>query len=118
MPLDVSYRTTNAYGWPRPGVAVSAADSLGRPVIVGYGSVLVPLSGSGHTRRRRPLAPGGGPWPEGARAAANYKATQHCIQFFGTSEIDWTLAPDADAQTLRVVDDTLTFSGSCHDPAA
>ena len=54
----------------------------------------------------------------GARAAADYKATQHCIQFFGTSEIDWTLAPNADAQTLRVVDDTLTFSGSCHDPAA
>jgi len=57
MPLDVSYRTTNAYGWPRLGVAVSAADALGRPVIVGYGSTLVPLSGSGHTRRIRLFAP-------------------------------------------------------------
>ncbi|WP_420325521.1 hypothetical protein [Mameliella sp.] len=55
---------------------------------------------------------------EGARAAANYKAKQHCIQYFGTSEIDWTVAPDADAQTLRVVDDTLTFRGSCRDEAA
>lgn len=55
---------------------------------------------------------------EGARAAADYKATQHCIQYFGTSEIDWTVAPNAEAQTLRAVDDTLTFSGSCHDPAA
>uniref|UniRef100_A0A7S0PF52 B9 domain-containing protein 1 n=1 Tax=Cafeteria roenbergensis TaxID=33653 RepID=A0A7S0PF52_CAFRO len=57
MPLDVAYRTTNAYGWPRIGVAVSAIDALGRPVIVGYGSVLVPLAGSGHTRRIRLFAP-------------------------------------------------------------
>lgn len=57
MPLDATYRTTNVYGWPRLGVAVSAVDSLGRPVIVGYGSVLVPLSGAGHTRRIRLFAP-------------------------------------------------------------
>lgn len=55
---------------------------------------------------------------EGARASALYKATQHCIQFYGTSEIDWTVAPDAEGQSLRVVDDTLTFKGSCHDKAA
>ncbi|MEI4491865.1 hypothetical protein WAF00_14560 [Mameliella alba] len=55
---------------------------------------------------------------EGARAAADYKAKQHCIQYFGTSEIDWTVAPDADVQSLRIVDNTLTFRGSCHDEAA
>jgi B9 domain-containing protein 1 len=57
MPMEIAFRSTNAYGWPRLGVVVSAVDSLGRPVIVGYGSTLVPLGGSAHTRRIRLFAP-------------------------------------------------------------
>ena len=52
---------------------------------------------------------------EGAIAAAEYKAIQHCIQFFGTSEIDWTVGPDVDPQSLPVTNDSITLRGSCRD---
>lgn len=51
--------------------------------------------------------------PEGAVAAAEYKATQHCIQFFGTSDVDWQIGPDA--SPLPVSNDSLTFRGTCRD---
>ena len=47
----------------------------------------------------------------GARAAAQYEATKHCIRFYGTSAIDWTLGPDT--ERLQVVNDTATFAGVC-----
>lgn len=50
---------------------------------------------------------------EGAVGAARYKATQHCIQYFGTSDIDWSVGPDS--TPLPVVNDTLTLRGSCGD---
>ncbi len=50
---------------------------------------------------------------EGAVAAADYKAKQHCIQYYGTSDIDWTVGPDS--SPLPVSNDTLTLRGSCRD---
>lgn len=50
---------------------------------------------------------------EGAVGAAEYKAVQHCIQYFGTSDIDWQIGPET--SPLPVVNDTLTFRGSCRD---
>lgn len=52
---------------------------------------------------------------KGAIAAGEYKAIQHCIQYFGTSDIDWTLGPDTDPATLPVVNDSITFRGACRD---
>lgn len=49
----------------------------------------------------------------GAVAAADYKAKQHCIQYFGTSEIDWIVGPDS--RPLPVAGDALTLRGVCRD---
>ncbi len=51
--------------------------------------------------------------PEGAIAAAEYKATQHCIQYFGTSDVDWQVGPET--RPLPVSGDALTFRGTCRD---
>lgn len=51
--------------------------------------------------------------PEGAVAAGVYKATSHCITYFGTSDIDWTVGPDT--QPLPVNGDVLAMTGTCRD---
>ncbi len=50
---------------------------------------------------------------EGALEAGRYEATRHCIEFFGTSDIDWVVGPDDDPESLPIVQDSLNFSGSC-----
>ncbi|MEP1537553.1 MAG: hypothetical protein ABJQ34_16390 [Paracoccaceae bacterium] len=50
---------------------------------------------------------------EGALEAGRHEATRHCIENFGTSDIDWETGPDDDPETLSVVKDTLSFKGSC-----
>jgi hypothetical protein len=50
---------------------------------------------------------------DGARAAGRYEGTKYCISQYGTSQIDWTVGPDTAPEQLRIVDDTLTFSGRC-----
>lgn len=49
----------------------------------------------------------------GAVAAAEYKATQHCIKYFGTSDIDWIVGPEA--RPLPVTGDVLALRGVCRD---
>lgn len=41
-PIDVTYKTTNAYGWPQVVVSVYGLDAFGRDVIKGYGCVHLP----------------------------------------------------------------------------
>lgn len=50
---------------------------------------------------------------DGAREAGRYAGTVHCVDNFGTSEIEWTVGPETPVEQLRVVDDTLVFSGIC-----
>lgn len=50
---------------------------------------------------------------EGAREAAVYEGTKYCITNFGTSDILWTNAPDAEADALAIDRDTLTVTGRC-----
>ncbi len=50
---------------------------------------------------------------DGAREAGRYEGTKYCIQYYGTSEIDWIVGPDADLSQLIPVDDTLTLQGVC-----
>lgn len=52
---------------------------------------------------------------EGAREAAEHKGIRHCIEFFGTSEIDWEVGPNTDPAALVVENDSLTFMGTCRD---
>ena len=58
FPIDVSFKSTNAHGWPRMSISVYGVDSLGRDVVRGYGSVLIPPSPpfARVPRRRGPAA--------------------------------------------------------------
>lgn len=50
---------------------------------------------------------------EGAREAAYYEAVQYCIVTYGTSDIVWTDAPDADEDALLIEDGSLVVAGTC-----
>lgn len=50
---------------------------------------------------------------EGAREAARYEGTTYCVRKYGSSDIAWSLGPDAEATGLSVVDDQLTVQGRC-----
>lgn len=50
---------------------------------------------------------------EGAREAARYEGTGYCVRKYGSSDIIWTLSPDAEATSLSVADDRLTVQGRC-----
>jgi B9 domain-containing protein 1 len=42
FPLDVTYKSTNVFGWPQLVLAVYGVDGMGRDVIKGYGSAHLP----------------------------------------------------------------------------
>ncbi|MGB7317452.1 MAG: hypothetical protein WBC85_05740 [Planktotalea sp.] len=50
---------------------------------------------------------------EGAREAARFEGTTHCVRKYGSSDIIWTLSPDADATALSIENDQLTVQGRC-----
>eukprot|EP00638_Chattonella_subsalsa_P005620 CAMPEP_0117745352 /NCGR_PEP_ID=MMETSP0947-20121206/7305_1 /TAXON_ID=44440 /ORGANISM="Chattonella subsalsa, Strain CCMP2191" /LENGTH=212 /DNA_ID=CAMNT_0005562479 /DNA_START=145 /DNA_END=783 /DNA_ORIENTATION=+ len=50
FPIDITFKATNAHGWPRLAISVYGIDSIGRDVICGYGSVLIPPSPGQYTR--------------------------------------------------------------------
>lgn len=43
FPIDVSFKSTNPFGWPRLVLSVYGLDALGRDVVRGYGSVAFPV---------------------------------------------------------------------------
>lgn len=51
---------------------------------------------------------------EGAREAGRYEGVKYCITEYGTSEITWSLSPDAEPVTWSVDSDTVTFTGRCN----
>ncbi|KUF09082.1 hypothetical protein [Pseudoponticoccus marisrubri] len=53
---------------------------------------------------------------EGAVLAAEHEGIKHCIQYYGTSDIDWEVGPDTPRDALRIDGDTLTLVGTCKDP--
>ena len=57
IPVDIAFRATNAYGWPRIAIVVFGIDALGRDVVQGYGSVLVPTVPGQHERIVHMYAP-------------------------------------------------------------
>ena len=50
---------------------------------------------------------------DGARQAGEYAGIEHCVGFFGTSDILWTVGPNTPPEQLQIVDDRLTFQGRC-----
>lgn len=57
FPIDISFKATNAYGWPRLVVSVFGIDALGRDVAKGYGSVLIPTKSGRYERFIRVFTP-------------------------------------------------------------
>ena len=57
LPFDVTWTSTNAFGWPRMVVEVRHLDFLGREVVLGYGSMLVPTVPGRYIRYIRTFAP-------------------------------------------------------------
>lgn len=50
FPIDISFKSTNPFGWPRLVFSVYGLDALGRDVVRGYGSIHIPTSGGPRTR--------------------------------------------------------------------
>ena len=51
---------------------------------------------------------------EGARQAAFYEGTLHCIQNYGTSDIDWVVHPTRDpASALTIDGNRIVAQGRC-----
>ncbi|XP_070579758.1 B9 domain-containing protein 1-like [Ptychodera flava] len=50
FPLDVTFKSTNPYGWPQVVVNVHGQDVYGTAVVRGYGAVHVPISPGRHVR--------------------------------------------------------------------
>jgi B9 domain-containing protein 1 len=48
FPIDCTFKATNVYGWPRIAISTYGIDYLGRDVVRGYGSALVPLTPGQH----------------------------------------------------------------------
>jgi len=57
FPVDVSFKSTNAFGWPRLSISVYGLDFLGRDVVRGYGSTLVPPFPGEHVRETEVYVP-------------------------------------------------------------
>eukprot|EP01036_Dinobryon_divergens_P025326 gene25326-33858_t len=57
FPIDLSFSTTNVFGWPRIALSVYGVDFLGRDVIRGYGSALIPLTPGSHNIKVDMFAP-------------------------------------------------------------
>ncbi|CAM9136453.1 unnamed protein product [Ascophyllum nodosum] len=57
FPIDVTFKATNAFGWPRLALSVFRVDDLGRDTVVGYGSVLIPTQAGRYERAVHMYAP-------------------------------------------------------------
>ncbi|XP_008580374.1 PREDICTED: B9 domain-containing protein 1 isoform X1 [Galeopterus variegatus] len=50
FPIDVTFKSTNPYGWPQIVLSVYGLDMFGNDVVRGYGAVHVPFSPGRHKR--------------------------------------------------------------------
>lgn len=50
FPIDISFKSTSAHGWPRIIIQLYSTDFLGRDVILGYGCCLCPISPGHHIK--------------------------------------------------------------------
>ena len=57
FPIDVSFKSTNPFGWPRMSISVYGVDGLGRDVVRGYGSILIPLFPGNYKRSLQVYVP-------------------------------------------------------------
>ncbi|KPP76166.1 B9 domain-containing protein 1-like [Scleropages formosus] len=54
FPLEITFKSTNPFGWPQIAVSVYGPDTFGNDVVRGYGAVHVPLTPGNWLMGRRP----------------------------------------------------------------
>ncbi|KAL7458757.1 hypothetical protein ACHAWC_010462 [Mediolabrus comicus] len=57
FPIEISFQSTNTYGWPRVCLSVYCIDFLGRDVLRGYASILLPINPGVHTKYAKMYRP-------------------------------------------------------------
>ena len=62
FPIDISFKSINAYGWPRLVVSIYGIDSFGRDVVYGYGQIHLPTVPGQYTRYVRMFRPCSSSW--------------------------------------------------------
>ena len=62
FPIELAFRSTNAFGWPRICIAVYGLDFFGRDVVRGYCSVLIPTCVGRHELMVDMYRPISGSW--------------------------------------------------------
>ena len=62
FPIDISFKSVNAYGWPRLVVSVYGIDSFGRDVVHGYGQMHLPTVPGQYVRYMRMFKPCSSSW--------------------------------------------------------
>jgi B9 domain-containing protein 1 len=62
LPIDCTYTSETPSGWPRLVLTVVSFDWLGRPVVSGYGTVVVPSQPGTHVRTIALYAPAATSW--------------------------------------------------------
>lgn len=65
FPLDISFKSTNAFGWPQLVLSVYGMDMLSRDVIQGYGRVHIPITPGRYTKYVRLFRPAPSSWMQG-----------------------------------------------------
>lgn len=65
FPIDISFKSTNAFGWPQLVISVSGMDLFSRDVIRGYGRVHIPISPGRYTKYVRLFRPAPSSWLQG-----------------------------------------------------
>jgi B9 domain-containing protein 1 len=62
FPIDISFQSTNPHGWPRLVVSIYGFDFMGRDVVRGYASLLLPVSPGRYTKYLKTYRPVSGSW--------------------------------------------------------
>ena len=57
FPVDATFKSTNAFGWPQIVLSVYGIDAFGRDVVRGYGAVHLPMQPGNHTVKVRLYRP-------------------------------------------------------------
>ncbi|APZ54893.1 hypothetical protein [Salipiger abyssi] len=81
-----------------------------------YGGMVFPGSAKAVRGDRKSFVATAGPASaslDGAVAAARYQGIKYCIDYLGTSDIDWQVGPDTPPEQLMIESDKVTFRGSC-----
>ncbi len=62
FPIEISFQSTNPHGWPRLVLSVYGFDFMGRDVLRGYASLLLPVGPGRHTKYLKTYRPVSGSW--------------------------------------------------------